>query len=187
MKQVDPIKDIAKLRTMKELMFDAAKHREALLLVVGANAGLRISDLLKLTWKDVRGDSFTVKEQKTGKTRKVVINAAMREARERADQGQHDDELVFRSSSNSAKDGAAWSRNYVWETLKHFAELAGVPGNIGTHTLRKTFGYHLYKNGTPLEYIQRLLNHSSPVITLRYIGIEQEYLDNACMDLALGF
>ncbi|WP_260443387.1 tyrosine-type recombinase/integrase [Listeria seeligeri] len=40
--------------------------------------------------------------------------------------------------------------------------------------MRKTFGYHLYNNGVGLELLQLLSNHSSPKITLRYIGIEQE-------------
>lgn len=57
--------------------------------------------------------------------------------------------------------------------------------NLGTHSMRKTFGYHLYKNGVGLELIQVLLNHSSPKITLRYIGIEQEDKDQAVSSLGL--
>lgn len=50
-------------------------------------------------------------------------------------------------------------------------------GAIGTHTMRKTFGYHHYKKFNDIALLQRILNHSSPAITLRYIGISQEEID----------
>jgi len=60
-------------------------------------------------------------------------------------------------------------------------EAAAVVGlaEIGTHTLRKTFAYHVFSATKNLTLVQKLLNHSSPATTLRYIGIEQEEL-NAC-------
>jgi len=47
----------------------------------------------------------------------------------------------------------------------------GVPmsGKIGTHTLRKTFGYHAYQNESSLELLMDIFNHSSKSQTLRYI------------------
>lgn len=166
-------------------MLDAAKTREAVLLVLGVNAGLRISDLLALRWSDLRAESFRVRERKTGKGRRVVINASMRSAIELIEDGQPGDAFVFASESNRAK-GSAWSREYAWRVLKEYAAKAGIDSAVGTHTLRKTFGYALYRAGHPVEYIQKLLNHSSPAITLRYIGIEQETLDTMCMQLNLG-
>lgn len=57
--------------------------------------------------------------------------------------------------------------------------------NIGTHTLRKTFAYHAYKSGIDITLIQRLLNHSSTSITLRYIGITRDQLDDVYLKLDL--
>ena len=65
------------------------------------------------------------------------------------------------------------------------AHAVGVKGKIGTHTLRKTFGYHAYKQGVSLEIIQKLLNHSAPSVTLRYIGITKEELDNVYISINL--
>ena len=48
---------------------------------------------------------------------------------------------------------------------------------IGTHTLRKTFGYHFYKEKKDIALMQSILNHSSPSVTLRYIGINQDIID----------
>ena len=55
--------------------------------------------------------------------------------------------------------------------------------NIGTHTLRKTFGYYAYQSGVAIEVIQKLFNHSTPATTLRYIGITQEHLDEVYLNL----
>ncbi len=63
--------------------------------------------------------------------------------------------------------------------------MVGIKDRIGTHTLRKTFGYHAYKMGMDLSVIQKLLNHASPSITLSYIGITRDDLDNVYLSLNL--
>ncbi|SKC04755.1 Phage integrase family protein [Lysinibacillus sp. AC-3] len=50
---------------------------------------------------------------------------------------------------------------------------------MGTHTLRKTFGYHFYLKSKDIVALQALFNHSSPETTLRYVGINQDVLDKA--------
>ena len=61
--------------------------------------------------------------------------------------------------------------------LKNAAKKAGITSKIGTHTLRKTFGYHHYQQFKDVVILQKIFNHSSPQITLRYIGIEQDEID----------
>lgn len=48
---------------------------------------------------------------------------------------------------------------------------------IGTHTLRKTFGYHFYQQYKDVAVLQQIFNHSSPAVTMRYIGITQDIID----------
>ena len=60
--------------------------------------------------------------------------------------------------------------------IKTLTKDLGIKGNFGTHTLRKTMAYHRYINKVPLETLQKLLNHSSSAITLRYIGITQKVI-----------
>ena len=79
-----------------------------------------------------------------------------------------------------------WTSSYVSKALKVYAERAGAKGNIASHSLRKTFGYFMYKNTNNLAMVQKELNHSSQAVTLRYIGIEEEMIDNAVMELNLG-
>ena len=76
-------------------------------------------------------------------------------------------------------------RQRAYWILNEAARSIGIKEKIGTHTLRKTFGYHAYKNGYDIEIIQKLFNHSSPSITLRYIGITQDNLDDVYLSLDL--
>ena len=57
--------------------------------------------------------------------------------------------------------------------------------NIGTHSMRKTFGYHYYKKYKDVAMLMDLFNHSSPAITLRYIGIRQDQRDKAMSNFDL--
>ena len=61
-----------------------------------------------------------------------------------------------------------------------------VSGEIGTHTLRKTFGYHAYRNGVALELLMDIFNHSTPAMTLRYIGITERQKQEVYLQSNLG-
>ena len=45
---------------------------------------------------------------------------------------------------------------------------------IGTHTMRKTFGYKYYRQFRDIPTLMKILNHSSQAVTIRYIGLEEE-------------
>jgi len=68
--------------------------------------------------------------------------------------------------------------------LKKAAEKLGIE-KVGTHTLRKTFGYHHYQRNKDVAILQKLFNHSSPSITLEYIGISQDEQDQSMKDFYL--
>ncbi len=73
----------------------------------------------------------------------------------------------------------------AWQILNKAASSVGIKERVGTHTLRKTFGYHAYQQGIDITLLQKVFNHSTPSITLRYIGITQEDIDNVYVNLNL--
>ncbi|MDF2547736.1 MAG: hypothetical protein K0R93_2634 [Anaerosolibacter sp.] len=73
----------------------------------------------------------------------------------------------------------------AWRTINDACRAVGVTGNIGTHTLRKTWGYWAWKSGVPLPIIMEVLNHSSLTVTKRYLGITQDEINDAYMRLNL--
>lgn len=171
MNEVSAIKD---KRTLNR--FKASLHgRNRLLLILGINTGLRVSDLLALTVKDVRGqDAVKVRESKTGKTRRFVLNDAAKTAiSELVPADAPDGAPLF----PSRKGGRAISRVQAYRVLNDGAKRAGVKGAIGAHSLRKTFGYFAYNQGADIALLMRIFKHSSQSVTLRYIGVEQDEED----------
>lgn len=157
-------------------------YRNYFLFIMGINTGLRISDLLTLRVKDVKGKThFIVKEQKTGKVRRFPLYALEEEINEYI-KGMDDDDYLFPSRLNHGKQPL--SRYRAWNILNSAGEHVGL-GEIGTHTLRKTFGYHFYQRTKDLALLQQLFNHSAPSITLRYIGINQEVIDDVMRNFKL--
>ena len=196
MKEVQPIRETKKIDAMKSIMKGESNYRDLLLFTLGINTGLRISDILALKWSSFlnggkflkAGDQLDVVEIKTKKVKTFVINKSVAEALKLyydSLDSVHSDDPVF--SSRKTADGTLKpiTRIAAWQMLNRYADMVGLEEGIGTHTLRKTFGYHLYKKGVALEYIQKMLNHSSPAITLRYIGITQEQLNDIYVELNL--
>jgi integrase len=186
MNTVEPIREIQSIKLIKKLMLADGQYMYHLLFVFGINTGLRISDLLNLKYEDVldaRGRiraSLNLTEIKTGKKRKVAINKSVHKAVEIM--LAHD---ARRQGYLFVKRDKPVSRSTVWRILNKYAKEAGLKQKIGTHTMRKTFGYQLYKKGIDLSRIQYMLNHSSPKDTLRYIGITQDEVDNIVEELNL--
>ena len=82
------------------------------------------------------------------------------------------DEALFLGKKHCRLD-----RSQVYRFLNEACKNLGISANVGTHTMRKSFGYHFYKKYNDVALLQKILNHSSPSITLRYIGIEQDEID----------
>jgi integrase len=186
--EVDPIRDIGKILEMRTVL-KSRRERDALLFTMGINTALRISDLLSFTLGDVIDgrrqivSAVTLRERKTGKMRRFPLNSSVKKAIASY--------IAFRPRAGLAeplfpsKRGGFLSR---WQARRILKEAGAVIGleKIGTHSMRKTFGYHVYKKtGGDIGLVQKLLNHSKSEVTLRYIGIDRETMDNVYLDLNL--
>ena len=188
MEFVQPIRDLKQIDTLKKLLKQQSL-RDYCLFVLGINSGLRISDLLKLRISDVseKGkvkDRIRLREKKTNKFKDFPISNNAKKAIKEYLQSRvinNEDEPLFLSRKN--KGFLLRQRAYL--ILNEAAKSIGIKEKIGTHTLRKTFGYHAYNNGYDITLIQKLFNHSSSSVTLRYIGITQEELDDVYLNLDL--
>ena len=76
-------------------------------------------------------------------------------------------------------------RSQVYRFINNTCKNLNIALNVGTHTMRKTFGYHHYKQNHDVVLLQKIFNHSSPSITMRYIGIAQEELDESYINFEL--
>ena len=174
MNVVQPIRDARKVAAIEE---DLAERnpRDWMLFVAGTNSGLRISDLLELRAEDVREDYLVIKETKTKKRKFLRMTPKLKTAFQTYASDLEDRAYLFRSRQGGNRP---ISRRRAYEIVRQAARRHGLR-NIGTHTLRKTFGYHFYQQTKDVALLQEVFNHSSPAITLRYIGINQDVMDQA--------
>lgn len=187
MEFVEPIRSQKQIDNMKRYLKEQSE-RDYLLFTLGINSGLRISDLLLLSVDDVKGkDRITIREQKTGKTKDFPLGAKCRKAivDYLKNSGLTEGSLFPSRKADGSKGTGSISRQQAYKIINDAARAVGIKDAIGTHTLRKTFGYHAYKAGVGVEVIQKLLNHSAPSVTLRYIGITKDELDKVYIDLDL--
>ena len=169
MATVEPIRDLYKIQIVEEILKKQC-WRDLLIFTIGINCGLRISDMLALDVKDVyRKDSIELIEKKTKKYKKFPLNSKLKPMIAEFVKDRNIDEPLFMSVFKNRLE-----RYAVYYIIKNACEKAGIKGKIGTHTLRKTFGYHHYKKFKDIAMLQKIFNHSSPQVTLRYIGIEED-------------
>lgn len=188
----EPIRDKKNLLEIKEYYREVKPvPRNYLLITLGLNTALRISDILELTWKDVydeeHGDyqkHIHIVEQKTGKISQIYINQSIREALDwyKNSKWYNQSEWIFWSRGNVDKH---ISRMQAHRIIKQAADYYHMEGVISCHSLRKSFGYYAWKQGISPVMLMNIYNHSSYQVTKRYLGIEQDDRDQVFQTITL--
>lgn len=187
-----PIRKKEDIELLKDYFLQTQAYRDYALFVVGINTALRISDLLQLKWGDVWDFEnckyklhIYVKEQKTDKQNCIAINKSCQSALtllQKQSKKVLPQEYLFFSGKN--RDNHI-SRNRAYNIIKQAAISTSIDGNISCHSLRKTFGYHAWKCGTPPALLMHIYNHSNIEITKRYLSIEQDDKDELFQSMNL--
>ena len=171
---VEPIRSKKDLKSI-EIILKEQSLRDYLIFIVGTNCGLRISDILNLNVCDVRNkDYICITEKKTGKYKRFPVNSKLKPVFEEFTNGRKADEPLFLSIFNNRME-----RTQCYRIINTACKKAGINYKTGTHSLRKTFGYHHYQKFKDVAVLQKIFNHYSPQVTLRYIGIDQDMIDDS--------
>ena len=163
------------IQSIKKLL--ASRPRDLLFFTLGINNGIRTGDLLKLKISHVKyakpGQAIQIRESKTGKTNTLYINREVYKAlRGHLEASNHYDDYLFQSRRGHQKPLTIMTVNRM---IKEWCKTINLEGNYGAHSLRKTFGYiQRTKFGVGFELICKRFNHSSPSVTMRYLGIEDK-------------
>lgn len=179
---VQPLRTTKEITDMIEALGMAPKTaaRNVLLFKIGISTGLRISDIVKLKVSDVRGkSSFKIREGKTKKERTVHLNAIMAEIADYTTD-MNDSAYLFASR----KGDSHITTTQAYRILTGAADMIGRT-DIGTHTMRKTFGYHYYKRTHDVVTLMNIFNHADQSTTKRYIGITDEEVADTLKDFRL--
>jgi len=175
MNYVEPITDNQQVHKIADYL-KSQNDRNYILFLLGIYTGLRISDILSLRVKDVhRKKCISIRERKTGKQQLLEINPVLRKELDRYCQDKHIKEYLIKSREGVNKP---LGRVQAYNILRSVADVFNI-NNMGCHTLRKTFGYHFYKQTNDIVTLQHIFNHDHPSVTLKYIGIKQEAINQA--------
>lgn len=192
----EPIKQTRDLKNLKKYYKEVNPNpRNELLIIMGLNTALRISDVLALTWKEVYDfekreykKHIHIVEQKTGKTTQVCINRNVLKALKNYESYlKQKDRMIEKDIylfSHSNKNHPI-SRVQAFRLIKKAADYYHISGVISCHSLRKTFGYHAWKQGASPVLLVTVYNHSSYQVTKRYLGIEQDDKDKIFQKIKL--
>jgi len=187
MKTAQPIRTKHQVRNLTEYFLRLGQLRNHILIILGLNTALRISDLLRLTWDDVydfeRGcikTIISITEKKTKKSKvialnKHVINALLLYAPGAAQRGRF---LI-----ENSRTGKAISRIQAYRVIRTAADALHFQNRVSCHSLRKTFGYFAWKSGVSPVILMEIYNHSSLAVTRRYLGVTQDDKNEVYLNL----
>lgn len=192
MSQTEPIRSLHDIQKIKEYLLSQERWRDYVLITLGLNTALRISDLLALQWKDVynfHSNSFYhhiyIIEKKTKKKNMVSINNNILNALNLLKNHLNDVSDTDYIIKSRISPNRPIHRSRAYAIIRDLAEEIGIEGHISCHSLRKTFGYQAWKNGYSPAIIMEIYNHSSLQVTRRYLSINQDDKDQVFMNLML--
>ena len=151
-----------------------------LLIICGSNLGLRISDLLRLDFQQLKKSELVIVESKTGKKRTLQINDHIKMAL-----SYFEETYSFQRGGKSftSQKGTIYSVQQINRLMKKYFK----GKRITSHSLRKTFGRRVWEmnhqNDSALMYLSEIFNHSNTATTRRYLGIREEELSDIYLRL----
>ena len=186
-----PIRDKKQVHALLNYYLQQGNYRNHTLITMGIYTALRISDLLRLTWGDVYDFNnkrirsiINVVESKTKKSKVIALhkNCVIALTRclhtERPTSRKHP---VFENKQS----GKPISRIQAYRIIRAASEAVDLDIPASCHSLRKTFGYHAWKDGVSPVVIMEIYNHSSLAVTRRYLGVTQDDKNEVYLGLAI--
>lgn len=187
-----PLKNKEDIEKLKNYFYQRKEYRNYALITMGLNTALRISDILHIKWKDVYSDEqndfyshIHLIEQKTQKETLIVLNDAVKNALllyKKHLKEYLQESYIFNSPR---KHSHPLSRIQAFRIIQNAVKNLGLQEHISCHSLRKTFGYQAWKEGTEPALLMTVFNHSSYEITKRYLCIDQDDKDQLFMKMNL--
>lgn len=188
----EPIRNLDDIKKIKQYLIEQERWRDYALITMGLNTALRISDLLSLTWgavydfkKSVFYQHLYIQEQKTKKYNVVSLNFCIQDALELLKDhlpSISEEDYLFQSRLKCSRP---IHRSRAYAIIREIADTVHLEGVISCHSLRKTFGYHAWKNGYSPAVIMEIYNHSSLSVTRRYLAINQDDKDQVYKNILL--
>lgn len=184
--EVQPIRNSKQIKAICAYLKNR-NEKYYVMFVLGIQTGLRVSDVLNLKVSDIEQmRNKKIIEKKTSKKRFLYLNnKTYNEINNYITKNDlAPDQYLINSRKKHNNRCVPISRVQAYRILKEAGEACGFH-SMGTHTMRKTFGYHYYQKTHDVATLMHIFNHASQSITLRYIGIENEQIEESLKDFVL--
>lgn len=176
---VGPIRSKEDIQAICDFFDSQGWHKYSVIFKFGISTGLRAGDILSFKVKDVyKREKVILREQKTGKIREFPLKQNLQDMLNEFCEGRDPEEYVFEGRQHKKLD-----RSQVYRRIVEAGQALGIKENIGTHTMRKTFGYLHFRQYRDITILQSIFNHATPDVTKRYIGITQDEMDSTILGL----
>ncbi len=186
--KVDPIRNMSAIQDIKDLLQD--QPRNMCLFTLGINTAYRASELLSLKVGDVThlkvGDVIEIKQMKNHKYRQATLNGVSYKALQHW-LAVHPTQLP-NSALFMSQRGGVIGVSYMCQLMKSWCKQVGLNGNYGSHSLRKTWGYHqrtMNRENADVSLLMRAYGHASETQTLAYLGIQPKEIKSLYLDIEL--
>ncbi len=160
-------------------MDDPLFFRDRAMLELAYGAGLRVSEWVTISQRDVLLDEQLVRVLGKGSKERLVpigrdaigaVAVYVRELRPALERGRGGGVLFLNSR------GEPLTRMGAWKILRKYVDRAGITKNVSPHTLRHSFATHLLEGGADLRAVQEMLGHADIATTQIYTHVDREYL-----------
>lgn len=182
--RVQPIRDKEQLHEIESRLAGDKTQKgrcKYLMFVCGIYLARRVCDILPMRVEDLRGQAFVqITERKTKKIIELPIPERLQTLLRKELKGMDGGDYIFRSRQRDKEGNArpiCYKTAYLY--MKEISADMGLPFNVGTHTMRKTFGYHYYQRTKDIATLMVLFNHHTEKDTKIYIGIELDEITEA--------
>jgi len=186
MAEVETIKKPDTIQLISHLLEIRCSRQMADVWNIGLNLALRISDLLSIKFTDIQGDRLIITESKTGKLANIKLNDKAIKSIKGIQQAHPMHIYLFQSYRSQQMINSLpkpLSRRSVTKAFAIVGEELKI--KLGTHSMRKSRGFFLYQSTRDIGRVMRMLRHGSEAVTLRYIGITQQNIDNDFDELVI--
>jgi len=182
----EPIRDKRHVKQLLTYYAARGETRNHLLITLCLHTALRISDVLRLTTDDVYDfenrrvrKAITIIENKTKKSKTIALHKNITHVLSACLPSAKPNLPLIRNK----RTNKPLSRVQAYRIIRAAAEGVSLPQRVSCHSLRKTFGYHSWKNGVSPAVIMEIFNHSNFVITRRYLGVSRDDTDKVYIEL----
>lgn len=172
--RVEPIRDKDTIQNILHYLKNKSE-RNYIMFMIGIYTGLRIGDILRLKIKDVKNkNGIKIKMEKVEKEISIMFNPALKKALDKYCKDKDSNQYLIKSREGYNR---AIDKSQAYRIINGIGVVFNLD-NIGTHTLRKTFGFHYYySTGKDIVAVQLALGHRDSGTTLRYIGVLQSNIN----------